>query len=269
MTTGIITYTTENYYKLSLELINSVLKFSTLPITLYTVGFNYSSSNPRITTIYVEEDTMFVTWQTKCFYKHLVCSLTPYDITIYLDTDIIITPDFEPFFKERKQQILNSNTLLGVVHPHSPSTNKDFLVRPYINQFFNIFGIEEVPNYLLASLYAYNRTIIPHFTKMYEKDKVLVKQNLIPIAGDEMVLNLYLYKKNLLNGTDCGYDISPNYSEGFFESFIKNNWLTCEKYLKDYKRYNRTVMPILFHGNKDVNYAQNMIKQISEKYASK
>lgn len=78
-----------------------------------------------------------------------------------------------------------------------------------------------------------------------------------------MVLNLYLYKKGLLQNTDCGYDISPNYSEGFFESYIDGGWKTCNKYIKDYKKYNREVIPILFHGNKDPEYAKNMIKKIA------
>jgi hypothetical protein len=266
MNTGIITYTTENYYDLCLELVNSVLEFSSLPVTVYTVGFKKQHSNQRVTTVYIDEEKDFTIWQTKCFYKHLICSLTPYDVTIYLDTDIIVTPDFESFFKTRQQQILDSNTLLGVVHPHSPSTNIDFPVRPYINQFFNKFGVNEIPGYLLTSLFAYNRNLIPFFKQLYLKDVVLAQQNIIPVAGEEMVLNLYLYKKNLLEGTDCGYDISPNYSEGFFESFIQGNWETCEKYLKDYKKYNRQVLPILFHGNKDPDYAKNMIIQIKKKY---
>jgi len=266
MKPGIITYTTENYYNLCLELINSVLEFTTLPVTVYTVGFKTEHKSQRVTTIYIEEEKDFTIWQTKCFYKHLICSLTPYDLTIYLDTDIIVTPDFQKFFEERYEQILSCPTLLGVAHPHSPSTNTNFSVRPYINEFFNKFGVSEIPGYLLTSLFAYNRKLIPFFEQLYKKDIILAQQNIIPIAGEEMVLNLFLYKKDLLKGTDCGYDISPNYSEGFFESFIQGDWLTCEKYLKDYKKYNRQVLPILFHGNKDPKYAENMISLIKKKY---
>lgn len=266
MTTGIITYTTKNYYDLSLQLVESILEFSTYPVTVYTIGFNEPAQNDRVTIIPIEEETIFTNWQTKCFYKHLVCSLTPYDVTIYLDTDIIVTPDFQIYFNEKNDFILKSKTLLGVAHPHSPSTNTNFPVRPYINQFFNLFNVDEISGYLLASLYAYNKNFIHHFKAMFEKDRFLAEKNIIPIAGDEMVLNLYLHKKNLLKGTDCGYDISPNFSEGFFESFIDGTWKTCTKYIKDYKNYNREVLPILFHGNKDVEYAKNMINKIKLLY---
>lgn len=269
MKIGTIAYTTENYYDLSLQHINSILEFSTLPVTLFTIGFKASHPSKRVATIFLEEEKLFTSWQTKCFYKHIVCANTPYNVTIYLDTDIIITPEFESFFQKKYDFILESNTLFGVRHPHSPSTDPNFPVRPYINQFFKLFGVDEIPGYLLASLYAYNKSFSSHFKILYEKDKFLTQQNIIPIAGDEMVLNLYLHKKDLLKNTDCGYDISPNYSEGFFESYINNTWTTCEKYLKDYKAYNREVLPILFHGNKDPKYAQNMIELIKMKYAVK
>ena len=60
MTTGIITYTTENYYDLCLELVNSVLKFSSYPITVYTVGFETKHPNNRVTTIKIEEENIKV-----------------------------------------------------------------------------------------------------------------------------------------------------------------------------------------------------------------
>lgn len=171
MTPGIITYTTENYYDLCLQLIDSVLKFSSYPITLYTVGFDVNHPDKRVTTIEIQEEKTFTNWQTKCFYKHLICSLTPYDITIYLDTDIIITPDFEPFFSKLYDKIFTRETLLGVAHPHSPSTNIEFPVRPYINDFFNKFGVTEISGYLLTSIFAYNRKLLPFFANLYEKIK--------------------------------------------------------------------------------------------------
>ena len=265
MNIGVIAFTTEEYYDLSLELIDSVLKFTTFPFTLYTIGFVRSHYNERVNIVQVEEEPDFQNWQTKCFYKHKICSLTSYEVTVYLDTDIIVTKEFEQFFTSRYNDILTSNTLLGNAHPHSPSTDVNFPVRPYINNFFKMFNVEEIPGYLLASLYAYKRDMISFFDELYKKDKTLAQQNIIPIAGDEMTLNLFLYKKQLLEGTDCGFDISPNYSEGFFESYIDDTWETCSKYIKDYKNFNRQVKPILFHGNKDVAYAKYMIVEITNK----
>lgn len=266
MTHGIITFTTKKYYELSNKFIESVLNFSTYPVTLYTIGFEVTEKKDRVDYVMIEKNAYFDNWQTKCFYKHLICSLTPYDISIYLDTDIIITPDFQEFFTLNENRIKSSNTIFGTKHPHEPSTNPTTATRPYINAFFNTFGVLEVPGYVFACAYAFNRNMITHFQKMFEKDIMLVKNNIIPLTGDEAVLNLYLYKKNLINGTDCGFDFCPHYSEGFFESFINNSWKTCKKYINDYKAYNREVLPILFHGNKDLEYADRMIREIKKKY---
>jgi hypothetical protein len=263
---GIITFTDKKYLDLSLELINSVLKFTNFNLTLFTIGFDYKHQNNRVSCIKIEPSIKSPNWQTTCFYKHEICSLSPYETTIYLDSDIIVTPEFQKFFLENEEKIQKSNTIFGIAHPHSPSTNLNFPVRPYINNFFKIFGVDEVHGYILASTYAFNKRLNGMFDILFKKDKILVDKNIIPIAGDEMTLNLYLHKNNLILDADCGVDFSPNYSEGFFESYISDTWKTCYKFIKDYKDYNRMVAPILFHGNKDVEYAKSMIEKLSTKF---
>jgi hypothetical protein len=260
---GIVTFTNKKYIDICEQLVNSVLYFTNLPITVFCVDCEMHVSSERVNLVNISnEHNDEKNWFNSLASKPYVCSQTPYDITFYLDSDIIVTKLFQAWVESNIEKISKLETLFCAAHPHKPSTN-EAPTKYYINQFFNLFNVKEIPGYIFASAFAFNKKLIPHFENIYKKIDVLIKNNIFLPTGDECVMNLYFYKKNMM--FDCGYDFMPNPTEGLFEAYIDGGLEKSSKYIKDYKNWGREVKPVLFHGNKNVEYAKLMIEQLAKK----
>jgi hypothetical protein len=256
MNKGLIALTNEKYLPLTEAFVESILKFSSLPATIFTMGFNYNFKNNRITNKQLDLELNKDSWAECCVSKLNICSQTPYDITFYLDADSIITKEFEPWLNSIETTIVSLEKLFCCKHPHFPC-NKD---NHSLLQFFKKFGLGETSNYVFAAGYAYNRKFTPHFLDMYKKAVNLLKEGIELPTGDECFLNVNLLQNNLIY--DSGYDFLP--SADLFNSYINKSLNPKHYFHPIYLEEGRYIKPVLFHGNKNVNQAWHMIEEIEK-----
>ena len=257
MEKGIIAFTNEGYLKLAETLVESILKFSSLPVTIVTMGFDHNFENNRVNSKCLNLELNQKSWVESCLSKYMVCAQTPYDITFYADIDIVITKEFEPWFNSIEPTIASLDELFCTKHPHYPCNESN----TRLLHFFKKFGIGITPDYVFAAGYAYNRKFIPHFLDAYKRAISLLKEGIEFPTGDECFLNAFLMQNKLIY--DSGYDYLPNAE--LFESYI-NKSLDDNKYLHPiYIEKGRYIKPVLFHGNKDVSRARYMIEEIEKR----
>jgi hypothetical protein len=270
MIAGILTFTTKEYVPIAHMLVESVLQFTTYPITIVSFDCVFSHSSKRVNNIVVHLKKDTGNWTNNCVLKMHACSLSPYRNTMYLDTDIIVSPLFEQWFNDNIMYLEISNTLLSTNHPHLPS-GKCLSYNEYIKPFYTKLGINELKHYIFAAAFGFNSNFLQNFEKIYEVGEKMIHDNTFLPTGDECLLNLFLHEKDL--AYDCGYDFIPNY--GMFESWILGKLEDDPKYIEDYRdwgknheyaEWSRRIEPVLFHGNKDITQADDMIKQMIAKY---
>lgn len=256
MKKGIIAFTNEKYLKLTETLIESILKFSSLPVTIVTMGFDHDFKNNRVNSKQLDLELNQNSWVESTLSKYIVCAQTPYDITFYADIDLIITKEFESWFNSIEPTVSSLEALFCCKHPHYPCNENNLSLL----QFFKKFGIGATPDYILTAGYAYNRKFIPHFLDAHKRAINLVKESVEFPTGEECFLNAFLMQNKLIR--DSGYDYLPNAE--LFESYI-NKSLDAKNYLHPiYQKEGRYIKPILFHGNKDINRARYMIEEIEK-----
>jgi len=269
MNKGLIGFTNEKYITLTETFVDSVLKFSTLPVTIITMGFDHNFKNSRVNNKRLDLELDQNAWVEstltsiqdnsgwRCgLSKYTACAQTPYDVTFYADIDIVITKEFEPWFNSIESTVASLKELFCCKHPHYPcnETNHSLL------QFFKKFGIGVTSDYILAAGFAYNRNFIPRFLDAHKRAINLLKEGVEFPTGDECFLNAFLMQNNLIQ--DSGYDYLPNAE--LFESYI-NKSLDAKKYIHPiYLEQGRYINPVLFHGNKDINRARYMIEEIEK-----
>lgn len=257
MKKGLVGFTNEKYIALTEVFVDSVLKFSSLPVTIITMGFDHDFKNNRVNNKRLDLELNQNSWVESTLSKYIVCAQTPYDITFYADIDMVITKQFEPWFDSIESTVASLEKLFSCKHPHFPcnETNHSLL------QFFKKFGIGVTPDYILSAGYAYNRKFIPRFLDAHKRAIDLVREGVEFPTGEECFLNAFLMQNNLIH--DSGYDYLPNAE--LFESYI-NKSLHAKNYIHPiYLEQGRYINPVLFHGNKDINRARYMIEEIEKR----
>lgn len=252
MRKGFVTLTNGNdkYVKLVDVLVESVLDFTDYEIEVYGVNFDYNHSNKRVIPkkINLENEN----FESICFSKIQSCISSDFDLTVHLDSDIVISGEIKKIFEEFD---INTSKYKFPKHPWDGQLKHEHI------SCMNYMGTsKKTQPYVHAATFIFSKEAKDFFQEVYNVSQKMLTDGFHPINQDETILNCLLWKNSENNSfIDC-YD--PYYE--FFKSKIG----LPSKYNHNSDIYseipNFNVNYYLSHGCKNFEEAKEILEKLKE-----
>lgn len=201
MNEGYVVFVNEHPIYLSLAniLVESVLSFSSKPIEVFSINFDYKHSNSRVLNRRINLNN--VTFETICYSKLYSSLNSSFDYGIQLDSDFIITKKMDLLFEDaRKVGLLP----LGSLHPQDPENQQEIM---------NHLGVVKKSQPYIHATYLFSKESKPFLKECYDISQNFLKKRIVPPNYDETILNVMLWKHNATEWVST-YDI-------YYEIFLK------------------------------------------------
>jgi hypothetical protein len=233
---GYVVFVNENkkYIELLDVLIESVINFSSRPIEIFSINFNYNHSSDRV--IKRRVDIPVVNFENICYTKLYSSFNSSFDYGIQLDSDFIITKEMDKLFNDCYKI---TKYPLGSRHPQDPNNQLEIM---------SYLGIKEKTQPYIHATYLFSKDSKSFLEECYILSKELQSKNIVPSNYDETILNCMLWKNNA-NDFVTTYD-------PYFDFFIHRD----RKILHGYGD-----LPINFyscHGIKEPYFAKEILNKL-------
>jgi hypothetical protein len=250
---GYVTFCTQNYIEILHNLIKSVESFSRYPVHVFTINFelNFDSSRISSSSIYVDESLLD-------FYSICACKLfsaihSPFDLTLLLDCDMIVTPEIDNIFDIEADRVSRSSHPLFCRHPHDNLRNHPRSVN--IKRLFNDLGVQLTDQRYLFASFIFTRRQIWLFQEAYE---LMLSARLY--GEDEVVLNALVHKYRL--AADIGYCYLLNGTDDILRSYADGHTERSTEIITNYVSHNCPIRTYIFHGHliKDPSFTSRFLR---------
>jgi hypothetical protein len=201
MKEGYVVFVNDNpkYISLLNILVESVINFSTRPIEVFSINFDYKHSSDKVITKKIEIPR--VGFDTICYSKLYASFNSEFDYGVQLDADFIITKKMDLLFDKCK----NVGKLpLCSLHPEDPNNQQEIM---------NILGVEHKTQPYVHATYLFSNETKDFLKECFEFSNYCLENNIIPKNYDETILNVMLWKNNAKLWIDP-YDI-------YYEVFLR------------------------------------------------
>lgn len=230
MKEGYVVFVNENEVYLSLLeiLIESILTFSTRPVEVFSINFDYRHSSSRVLTKRINLSN--VNYGTICYSKLYATINSSFEYGIQLDSDFIITEKMDLLFEKTKTV---GEFPLASLHPQDPCNQKN--VMDYI-------GVDKKSQPYVHATYLFSEKTKPFFEECYNLSQELLSKGINPVNWDETILNVMLWKYECKGLWVDPYDIyweifvsGKNWERNGYPLDFNLNFYSCHG-LKDPKR---------------------------------
>jgi hypothetical protein len=235
----------EKYLKLLDILIESILMFSTRPVEIFSINFDYNHSSERVFNSRIS--TSNESYETICYSKILSSLSSRFNFGIQLDADFIITKEMDKLFDLRN----NKDYPLYSLHPHDPN-NQDYIM--------SYLRVADKTQPYVHGTYLFSDSSKPFLERCYKMSQNLLNERVVPPNIDETLMNVMLWKEGVTDSFIDPYDI-------WFEYFLSERSKKEESRV-DYGICGKKVNFYSSHGCKDINVAQKIFDILKKEQLS-
>jgi hypothetical protein len=206
MKEGYVVFVNDNEIYLSLldTLIESILLFSTRPVEVFSINFDYRHSSSKVLTKRINLSN--VNYGTICYSKLYATLNSSFEYGIQLDCDFIITEKMDLLFETTKTV---GEFPLASLHPKDPCNQKN--VMDYLK-------VDKKTQPYVHATYLFSEKTKPFFEQCYNLSQELLLKGITPVNWDETILNVMLWKHECKGLWVDPYDI-------YWEIFVDGkNW---------------------------------------------
>jgi hypothetical protein len=244
MNLGFVTFVNRDpkYLELANILVESVLRFTNLPIEVNGINFDYKHKSDRV--ISKKLNVNPENFATICFSKIEAYMTTNFDYAVGMDADCIVLPEIINIFN--KQNYLKmGNYILPPIHPQDP---KD------CEALCNFFGTRQTQPYIHADIFLLGQKSKSFLQEVYDNCYAAYRNKIRIGNVDESVLNVTLWKHKLtehyLPLYDPYYEIWLDSTESKIPTNIPKDMFKRENYM-------------IVHGCKEPEIAKVILDSIT------
>lgn len=220
MREGYVVFVNDNplYISLLNILVESVINFSTKPIEVFSINFDYKHSSNRV--INKRINLPRVGFDTICYSKLYSSFKSEFNYGVQLDADFIITKKMDLLFDECKKI---GKLPLCSLHPQDPNNQQEIM---------NILNVKNKTQPYVHATYLFSDDTKDFLKECYEFSNYCLTNNITPKNYDETILNVMLWKNNAnlwIDPYDIYYEIflkGKNIKNGYPDNF-KLNFYSC------------------------------------------
>lgn len=204
MKEGYVVFVNQNkkYIELTNILIESVITFSTRPIEVFSINFDYKHSSNRVLNKRINLTNE--NFENICYSKLYSSYNSIFDYGIQLDSDFIITKEMDKLFDECYKI---ETTPFGSIHPSDPNNQHNIM---------SYLGVNDKTQPYVHATYLFSNKCKDFLKECFLLSNELQSKGIIPHNYDETILNVMLWKYKSINTTityDPYYDYFINRSD--------------------------------------------------------
>lgn len=291
---GYVFYSSDKYFEIVKKSVESIRKFSDLPIYVYLLNSDEKINIENVYTInwkcdIISEENMYIKDGSNFYInrgsrsvyniliqrpkvvKHVLENFL--DIAVYVDSDSISTRYVDNIFNMYPENLDYPYFVEGVYdylfyNGRGGAWSKDDLTTTLEHPACELFGVNQKirERYRQTGYFISNKNCIPfleEWSSMCENPNILENNELFAPYNEETILNVLLWKKEILDGL-------PNiYSNGTLETIDKiYNEIGFKGYdnlLENWLRIPPTKEKLLFiHGEKNIEVMDKMIEKLNK-----
>jgi hypothetical protein len=207
-------------------LVESILSFSTRPVEIFSINFDYKHSSEKVFSKRI--NLPYENYETICYSKILSSINSRFSYGIQLDADFIITKEMDNLFDLTKNIKEFPKYCL---HPHDPDNQKNLM---------SYLGVPEKTQPYVHATYLFSDSSKPFLEDCYATSKDLLIKGISPPNLDETLMNVMLWKAGDTDAFIDPYDL-------WFEYFLSERFK--EKNVNFYS----------LHGCKDIDKALDIL----------
>lgn len=259
MTKGFVIFCNRSYLPIVINLVNSVLEFSSYNIELFCINFDYDFTNLRVKTITLSIPNENFFNITKC--KIIASIQTTFDYALLLDGDMIVTKEIDNIFNDNEERIKHVNYPLFCKHPHDPIdrwrhiTSRITKKKPLMKWVYSVYLF--TPNHK----WFFEETL-DIMNKITDNNE----EHLYATVPEEGIMNGLLAKYEINN--DMGYCYHVDGFKDVVEYYINGNEYGKKHIENYYLKYDCPIKLYAFHSHdiKNADYGKEVIKKIKNKH---
>ena len=240
------------YLELTNILVDSILEFSTRPVEVFAINFDYTYKLNEKRIIRRRINTISESFREICFCKTYATLNSSFDYGIQCDSDMIITPEADRLFEDCYDI---ENLPKGCLLYHDPN-NQEYMM--------NYLNVKEKTQPYVYGSYLFNYTCKKFFSELYSIEQSVFNFTYEQIqCHDETLLNVLLWKYN----SKKYVDLYIPYYEYFIDIYLNNLNKEIISIKPENATYNelKNVNYYICHGCKDPKQAREILERIKNK----